>query len=60
MQTSYKIQTSECRLGLKGRLRPKLLHRLSPDIVSIRDLYIGNKKNEIETILWKKPKLGIL
>ena len=41
---SHKVATTDCRLGLKCRLRPKLLHRLISNILSTYDLSIGNKK----------------
>ena len=41
----YKMQTTDCRLGLKCRLRPKLSHRLMiRDMFSIYDVCIGKKK----------------
>ena len=39
------MQTTDCRLGLKCRLRPKLSHRLMiRDMFSIYDVCIGKKK----------------
>ena len=38
----YKMQTADCRLGIKCRLRPKLSHRLIRDIFSI----IGSRQFE--------------
>ena len=40
MQTRCKMQTADCRPGLKCRLSPKLSHRLIRDIFSIYDLVV--------------------
>ena len=54
---SHKVATTDCRLGLKCRLRSKSLsHRMISNIFSIYNLSISNKKNEIETVQWRKPK----
>ena len=54
------MQTADCRLGLKCRLRPKLSHCLIRDIFSIYDLYIGNKKIKSKPFNAKSQKVGML
>ena len=56
----YKLQTADCRLGLKRRQRPKLSHPLIRDIFSIHDLYIGNKKLKSKPFNEKSQKVGML
>ena len=44
---------NSCRLGLKCRLRPNLSHCDTFSIIMTDILAI---KNEIKTVLWKKPE----
>jgi len=60
MKTRNKMQAADCRLDLKCRPRPKLLHCLMHDIVSIHDLYIGNEKIELKPFNAKSQKVGML
>ena len=53
------MQTVECRLGLKCRLRSKLSHRLIRDIFSLYDLYIGNKNMKLKLSNGESQKTGI-
>ena len=50
------MQTADSRLGLKCWLRPKFSHRLMPVILSVCDLYVGNKKVKSKPFNGKKPK----
>ena len=40
MQSKYKMQTADCRMSLKRRLRPKLPHRLIREIFLMCELMV--------------------
>ena len=44
MQTRYKIQITDWRLGLKCRLRPKLSHSMIRDVFSIPGFHVTSRR----------------
>ena len=60
MQTRYKIQTADCKLGLKCTVRPKLSYRLTNRLRSLKAVYYTVIKHDGQLRTRRKCRKRVL